>query len=478
MRDFILVMNFDDGSCRGIARKLRSEGIACRIVPGTLDAGEVNALAPCGIVIAGGTSGLIPMGFDETLLDGSRPVLALGDSAGLLLRHLGGTIGDQVFYSSVQPVNYTPSTLFDGVEDGERLIPCAREYTLPENVTPICYAQEYIMGYAAEGKPLFGIQLEIEPNDPESTAMLSNFAMRECLCSANWSEHSFVTDAAQEISAAAGDGNIVSMMTGGLDSGVCAVIGSRAIGERLYCLFVDTGLMRRNEVADFMDYYQNEAGLNLHLIDAQERFISALAGVTDKKEKSRIVRETFDQVLREELSKIPNVRAVICGTNGAEKLAGEEMLTGCGVPVLEPICELFKDEIRNVGSFLRLPDFIVKRQSFPDTGLAGRIQGATTPQRLRILRDADAIFRDTLTANGAHKRLSRYFAVLLPLEEADRYIICLRAVQTGDGGSIYPARLPYDVSEDAAARIMKELPEVRRVLFDLTAGKNTAEAEW
>ncbi len=482
MRDMVLVLNYDNTASRAITRKLRSERIFCKIVPGNTALESIQAQEPLGLLLAGGVTGQTPSGLDARIASAGIPILALGDAAGMLLEALGGQVGEPVLQGAVMELSCQESPLLEGVESGERLLPCARELQLPSGVKPLCSAQETVIGFAHESQPLYGMQFEVEQNDPEGSMIMRNFAFNICGCTAWWDEEAFVGRATEEINRLVGSGRAVCAMTGGLDSGVSAILAHKALGGRLKCIFVDTGLLREREGDDFIAYYRDEAGMDITRVNAGDRFLTALKGVTKAEEKRRVIIETIREILREEEAKLGEFSAVIRGTSCNDLLFGRQPFVpaiGGDVPLIEPLRDLFKEEIRAIAEFLGMPQDIISRQPFPGSGLALRILGEVTEDRLRTLRAADAIFQSELIRSSAAKRLWQYFAVLLPLPENEReYAICLRAVHASERSQSYAARLAYDVMENVVDGILRDLPQVRRMVYDLTPSANYAGVEW
>ncbi len=482
MRDMLLVLNFDDDASRAVTRKLRSERIFCKIVPGSISLEEIQAQEPLGLVLAGGTAGRDPDGLDKRLPASDMPVLALGDAAGLLLSLLGGKAGDIVFQGAVMPISYAAHPLLEGMESGERMLPCAREFHLPAQVRPLASAQETVIGYAHESLPLYGMQLRIEQNDPESSLILRNFALNICGCTTWWDDGAFVSRAVEEIRRITGGGIAVCAMTGGLNSGVSALLAHKALGNQLKCVFVDTGLLREREGDDFMAFYRDTVGMDITRIPAQDRFLNALKGVTDTEEKRRVIVRLIQSILREEERKLEPIAALVRGTSCNDVMFGGGPLTpalGEKVPVIEPLRELFKGEIRRIADNLGIPADLLSRQPFPGSGLALRIFGEVTPERLSALRAADAIFRGELLRSSAAKRLWQYFAVLCPMPgREEKSVICLRAVSAADQSPSYAARLPYDVMENVTDLILRDQKSVCRVTYDLTPVNSFSDVEW
>lgn len=482
MRDMVLVLNFDDTASRAIARKLRSERVFCKIMPGDTSLEEIQEQSPLGLLLAGAVSGETPIGLDGRLLQAGIPMLALGDTAALLLSLLGGCATEIALKNCLAALEYEKNPLLAELENGERLLPCIREMILPPQTLPICKAQDQIVGFAHEELPLFGLQFQVEQNDPEGTLLLRNFALSICGCTTWWDDDSFVARAVEEISRVVGDGTAVCAMTGGLDSGVSALLAFKALGRRLKCIFVDTGLLRDREGDDFIAFYRDQIGMDITRVYAQNRFMDALRGIHDADEKRRIIGMTMQEILSEEKGRLGSFEALIRGTSYNDIMFGKgdrRPALSNSVPVIEPVRELFKDEIRRIGDFLGLPQEVLSRQPFPGSGLALRILGEVNPERLQTLRAVDAIFRQEVLLSPIAKRLWQFFAVLCPMPGDEQgSVICLRAVHASEQSQAYAARLPYDVMEAVVDRVRRERPEVRRVVYDLTPSSNYAGVEW
>lgn len=482
MRDMVLVLNFDDDASRAVTRKLRSERILARILRCDTALEDIQAQEPLGLILAGGSNGQNPAGLDERILQSGIPTLALGDAAGLMLTLLSGSAGETELRGAVTALTYQSSPLFTGLENGERMLPCARSFRLPERVFPLCFAQEIIVGFAHESLPLYGMQIEVEQNDPDGSLMLRNFAVNICGCTTWWDDDAFITRAVQEIGQIAGSGKAVCAITGGLASGVSALLAYKALGQNLKCIFVDTGLLRDRESDDVLAFYRDTIGMDITRISAQQRFLEALRGIVLPDEKRRAIRELLNRILREEQEKLEPIATLIKGTSYSDIMfvsAPSAPPPSSSIHLIEPVRELFRDEIRRVADFMGIPDDLISRQPFPGSGLATRILGEVTEERLTTLRAADAIFRGELKASSAAKRLWQYFALLYPLPgNESQSVICLRAVQGGERSQAYAARLPYDVMENVVDLIMRDQKSVCRVVYDLTPSSNYSGIEW
>lgn len=485
MRDLVALISLDDTACRTMARRLRAEHIYCRILPASASADDVAALGARGILLAGGSAG-VPAAVPNLMsyLQSGTPMLCMGDAALTLCETLGGSLDAPIADCGVVTIQYERSdVLFDGAEDSERYMPVCRFMQLAEGEgTPTALCAGGVLGFRAANRDVWGHAFPLERNDPNATLPILRFCREVCGCSLWWSDQAFVELTRNEILQAAGDGNAICALSGGVDSGVCALLGHMALGHRLHCIFVDTGLLRKDEARQVMEFYQINAGLNLRCIDAADRFLPALAGVSDPRQKEMIIRTLLQEILTQEAAGIPDVRMIIQGTNFADLQNREAFPLTLPTPdaiVCEPVRELFKDEIRRVGEALGMPPIMIQRQPFPGSGLASRIMTDVTEEKLTILREADAIFRDEITRSGLHKRLWQYFAALAESPVPDGgLIITLRAVQTVDGAAAMAARLPGDLMERVTGEILTRCPSVRRVMYDLTPSRSYAQVEW
>ena len=484
MSDLLLILNYDASGSRAVARALRAEHICCKIVTPDISAEDASAQQPRGLILAGGVNGAVPGNIDPELLSGVWPVLALGDAAAMLCRRLGGDALETALCGTVEPVAFTPCPLTEGLESCERMLRSVRRLRLPASTRVMAQSQQETVGFMHELLPIYGIQFSLESNDTDGMQLLLNFALNVCGCTRWWDFEGYMERTVEEIRAAVGEGQAICALTGGLDSAVAAMLAHRALGGRLQCLFIDTGLMRENEASRFLAYFRDQAGLNIACIPAQDRFLTALAGVTDPSKKRHIIAAALQNTLDEAAESLGQFTAILRATTCTDLMEGKDALSRPGlrgdIPMLEPLRELFKDEVRQVGARLGIPEAILQRPSFPGSGLALRILGEVTPSRLQTLRAADQIFTGEIAESGQAKRLRHYFAVLTPLPENDtQAAIILRAVQAGEAAQqAYAARLPYDLLERVTERILRERPEVVRVVYDLSPSTHSRGVEW
>ena len=478
MQDFVVLINLDNGVCHALARQLRAEGVYCRILPGDVSADALLASQARGAILAAPATGCpahVPQMMDY--LQAGLPMLCLGDAALTLCRTLGGELTGTMEGGLVNLTFAQQDPLFTDVEAGEHFLPAWHTMSLPSSQGyPCAFADDACIGFHVRQRNVWGLAMPLERNDPSASQLLINFCRDHCGCTCWWSERTFIEQAKTAIADAAGDGEALCALSGGVDSGVCALLGNLALGQRLHCLFVDTGFLREIEAEEVMEAYQQQMGLNVRRIDARAEFLLALQGVTDPGEKERIISSLLRDILRREAEALPHVKLILRGTNYSDTPTPEEALPfPDGIEIVEPVRELFKDEIRHVGDSLGLYPTMINRQPFPGSGVASRIMAAVTAERLAILRQADAIFRREIESAGLQKRLWQYFAALAvsPLPGGG-YMVILRAVQAIAGGSGMPARIPSDLLERVTAEIARECPDVQRVFYDCTPSKTYA----
>ena len=478
MQDFVMLVNLDDGICHALARRLRAENIYCRIMAASATADDVLQSQARGVILASGCTGR-PADFPQMMdyLQAGLPMLCLGDAALTLCTALGGELSGEM-EGGIVTVNLDQSdSLFEGVEDGERYLPAFRAMQFSESQGAVCAAvEDAALGLRVRQRDVWGLAFPLERNDPATVQLLGNFCIDKCGCTRWWTRQAFIERAQAAIIEAAGEGEALCALSGGVDSGVCAMLGHLALGQRLHCIFVDTGLLREGEAEEVMDACQVQLGLPVRRVDARAEFLLALKGVTDPGEKERIISALLREILRREAAALPGVRLILRGTNYADTPMTEGV-TGlpAGLEVIEPVRELFKDEIRHLGETLGMPASMITRQPFPGSGLASRIMAAVTAERLELTRKADLIFRNEIEAANLHKRLWQYYAALAlsPLPGGG-LIVILRAVQASEGGAGLPARLPGDLLERVTAQIAKECHDVQRVFYDCTPSRSYA----
>lgn len=472
MRDMVVLINLDGSVCQSMARTLRAEHIYCKILPAQSTAQDVLDQDALGILLAGASTGekaVIPH-LDE-LLGCGLPILGMGDAALTLCEAMGGSLGDKAPEPGVVQVRFDGSDpLLNEVESGERYLPAMRCMIFASDTArTLARTDAGVLGFRAANTAVYGMAFLPEQNDQDGVQLLLNFCRSICGCTLWWSNQAFLERACDEIQRAANNAEAICALSGGVDSGVCALLGNMALGHRLHCLFVDTGLLRKDEGDQVVAFYRDQMGLNLTRINAAQEFLSALQGVADAREKERIIYTLLQDIMAREVKARPNVHLMLKGTNYTDTLenAAADPIPE-GVTVVEPVRELFKDEIKRVGEDLMLPQAVINRQPFPGAGLAIRIAGEVTEEKLNVLREVDAIYRTEMEADRQTRRLYQYYAMLSDAPFDSGYVIVLRAVQIVEGAIRIAARPPYDLLERIAQRIRENQPLVTSVVYDLT----------
>lgn len=487
MRDQLLVLNFDNAYAAAITSKLRAERIACTILPGNTPVEHLVNQESLGLILAGGMSGQVPKDLDGQLLRAGMPVLALGDTAAAITALLGGQYEDALSINEADTLHFMPSKITKDLSISERLFDKVRPLVASVDLEPLATINEQVLGLMHKQLSIFMLGCQLEPNDPDIMSLLTQFAMDVCGATQWWSEDAFISEARAAILHAAGEGHALCLMSGGLNSGVAAMLAHRALGQRLTCLFIDTGLLRENEVTSFASYYKH-VGLNLKVIDAADPCLKALSGLTGSSDKLAALYRCLQGILDQEMENLPHSLVVHAGS--ADGMLRDQSSRPLLPQLLardkciSPISELFKDEIRLVGDALGMPQEMTRMQSFPWTGLALRIAGELTPEKLYLLRRADALFQDEIINQGLAKRLWKFFATLNTTtykQRDDALTIVLRAVSASHQGSevrALPARLPWDLLERYTERVLGALPALSQVVMDLTPSQSLQEIEW
>ena len=490
--DMILVVDLGGYQARSIARMLRGESVYCEI---SSPRKALQRLEGCrGIIIAGEGN----REFDERLIDAGLPIMALGGASRKLCRLLGGqSLGTQL-ENRTALISFNDSPLFDGIVESERYFEQVDMLELPVDCKPIAHMSGGIVpAFADDIRRIYGLQFYAEIHDPDGMRILSNFALGICGCEAWWNLVTFAEETVQELRDQIGNGTALLSISGGVDSTVCAALMHKAIGDNLKCMYVNTGLMRLGEPELVKQTFSEQLGLELITVDASERFMTKLAGITDADEKRAVVREEMLDVVADEARKLGKVDFLVQATIYPDLLekdsadnsavnAPRTLMNHIEFDVLvEPLRRLFKDEVRFLGEVLGMSRNLIGRQPFPEAGLAVRCMGEVTREKLNILSRADAIFRTEVADAGLDKRIWQYFAILTGVETLGLkngaitrgYAIALRAVQSKDAISANYYRLPYDLLERVVERITREIPQITRVLYDIT-GKPPALIEW
>lgn len=480
MREIVLVLNYDHVTSRAVARILRAERIDCKILPGDTPAAQVFACRPQGIILSGKPGE--GMSFDEKILEAGTPILALGGMACAVAKALGGEIQEEKIRNELTTIRWADHPLFRNLDENERMMKLVMGWDLPPILMPIMQSRHVSAGFAHMARPFYGLQMQPEQNALEDSQILRNFAVDICGCEPVWNEEHFIASAVEEIRNTVGEKKALCCVTGGLDSALSAVLAKRALGENLQCVFVDAGFLREGESQHFLHLCEEQLGLNVHTVQVHDRFMQAMQGLSDRDEKRCAFQQTMHDVLAESARTLGDFAYFIKGTNCGDKLFSDspsDKLAPEGLEVIEPLQDLFKQEIKQVAAVGGMPREMMDQQPFPGGGLAQRIVGQVDQEKLDVLRYADHVFSSELRQSGAAKRLYQYYALMLPPRDAHSgFTIVLRAAQSGEGAVAPAARLPYDVMESVTEQILRGKNQVSHVVYDMTPGNYYSDVEW
>ncbi len=506
--DTILVVDFGAQYAQLIARRVREAHVYSEIVPRDTPVAELLARRPAGIIFSGGPASVHVEGapqIDPAIYDAGVPVLGICYGAQLLAQQLGG----QVSRTGIGEYGRTPlqvvalSPLFADLPAAQDVwMSHADSITEPPPGFRVLAHTAAVPVAALEDadRRIFGLQFHPEVvHTPRGQEILKHFLYDICGCLPRWTMTSIIERSVEAIQAQVGNEKVICGLSGGVDSSVAAALVHKAVGDQLTCVFVDTGLMRAGEGEQVEEAFRHQFGVDLVHAKAADRFLEALDGVGDPEEKRKAIGTTFIRVFEEVASELEDARFLVqgtlypdvieSGTRDAARIKSHHNVGGLPADMqfelVEPLRNLFKDEVRAVGEELGLPEEIVWRQPFPGPGLAVRIVGTVTPERLDILRRADVIVTEEIRRAGLHRELWQAFAVLIGVRTVgvmgdDRtyaYPVVLRAVTSDDAMTADWARLPYDVLERLSNRIIAEVPGVNRVAFDITS-KPPGTIEW
>lgn len=509
--ELVLVIDFGGQYNQLIARRVREHKIYCEVISYKTPIEEIRAKNPKGIIFTGGPNSVYlesspRMG--KEVFELGVPILGICYGAQFLVLGLGGTV-TEANENAVAEFGRTDcefdnnSQLFDGLKEKSIVWMSHNDHieTLPEGFRSICHSDKCPYGAIENAeKKFYGTQFHPEVNHTEQGfEMLGNFLYKICGCKGDWTMEEYAQTAINDIRAKVGNGKALLALSGGVDSSVACKLLAKAIGSQLTCIFVDHGLMRKNE-GDEVEAAFEDSGVNFVRVNAGERFLGKLAGVSEPEKKRKIIGEEFIRVFEEEAKKIGKVDYLVQGTiypDVIESGTGDAAVIKShhnvgGLPdyvdfkeIIEPLRLLFKDEVRALGTTLGLDEKLVWRQPFPGPGLAIRIIGEITPEKVATLQDADAIFREEIANAGLDRSINQYFAVLTNMRSVGvmgdgrtyDYTLALRGVSTSDFMTADFSRIPYDVLEKVSVRIVNEVSNINRIVYDITS-KPPATIEW
>ncbi len=511
MQDFdkIIVLDFGSQYNQLITRRIREFGVYSELLSHKLTAGEIKEMAPKGIILSGGPNSVYDkdaFSVDPEIFNLDIPVLGICYGMQLMAKELGGQVENahnRQYGKAVIRVTDPEALTFKNLPEEQTVWMSHADFVtdLPAGFIPTATSANCpISAMSNSTKKFYGLQFHPEVRNTEyGNDILRHFAFDVCGARSKWSMKDFIDMQIAKIPETVGKDKVLLGLSGGVDSSVVGVLLHKAIGKQLTCIFVDHGLLRKNEAQLVMDSLAGKFGLNIIKVDAQKRFLDKLAGVSDPEKKRKIIGNEFIQVFNDEAIKLKGVKwlaqgtlytdVIESGTDTAQTIKSHHNVGGLPkdmvFKLIEPLNTLFKDEVRQLGERLNMPHELVWRQPFPGPGLGIRVIGEITPEKLKIVRDSDAILREVIAQHGLDKEIWQYFTVVPGIRSVGvmgdgrtyDYTVGIRAVTSIDGMTADFAQIPWEVLQEISTRIVNEVDHVNRIVYDITS-KPPATIEW
>lgn len=508
--EFILIVDFGSQYTQLISRRIREANVYCEIFPDSISVEEIKKLNPKGIIFSGGPSSVYDenaSSFDKNIFELNIPILGICYGLQLICHLLDGEVkqaNEREYGKTILKV-IDEDELFKGVKNESVVWMSHGDYVtkLPDDFKILATSEHSpIAAIANIKRKIYGVQFHPEVvHTEEGNKIISNFLFKICGCKGLWTSKNFIEESIQKIKKDVGNKNVICALSGGVDSTVAAVLVQKAINEQLYCIHIDTGLMRKNESEEIRKLFTEKLHLNLIFVDASEIFLNKLKGIINPEEKRKIIGNTFIEIFEQEAKKISNVEFLVQGTLypdviESKSLKGKSATIKThhnvgGLPenmnlkLIEPFNKLFKDEVRRIGKELNLDDEFLMRHPFPGPGLAVRIVGEITKEKLDILREADYIFIEQLKKNNLYNQIWQAFAVILPIQSVGvmgdfrtyENVLALRAVTSTDGMTADWFQFEHSFLADISNLIINRVKGINRVVYDISS-KPPSTIEW